>query len=610
MDNKKNNQDVTKSLERYYSSTSSASQGVFDSADYLARKGSDIKTYFEDKKQLEEEQRKAEEEQKKTDEEDKEQVNSTDSSKEQDAYTSRLKTNENIEENSETPSQESTSRIKTNVNQPEQSQIDTDNDKSNIKKKSRLKTAVTKTGDKVFKFNKNQGKISKTITVASKTGKVVSKYGKVVSKGSRAVKTISDGTDGMDYVQKQVGEKAKRKGAKLLKKQGGKIAKPLLKKLASAFKIVFVKVLKLLLVFVTYIATNIVPILFVVLAIAIVSSIFGGGSSKSSIEQYEAYMINIQAQYDAEVDRFRRENPDGIVVGARGDYGQINWKAPLSIIQGTGATTDFDMDEQILLNQFKNAGLFEKHEIIEQTIKTDDKLENSPEKKVKVLVISNASYQEYLDWCKNNYSVIAQFNAKKKVGTIAEKYFNPAQLETIELLYNSNDFGEQFTSIPFTTVVMGKVDTLADLNSEFYNSKNVLTNAGFKGQCTWYAYGRALETTGKKMPTGNAQTWLSSAVTMGYETGTEPSKNAIAVLSGGNYGHVAFVEEYTPDKLVISEGNIGNPCSKKTANCSQKEYANEHFAELVRTTTYSSFKAYQDYNTSIGYKVIGFIYLV
>ena len=85
---------------------------------------------------------------------------------------------------------------------------------------------------------KNQGKISKTITVASKTGKVVSKYGKVVSKGSRAVKTISDGTDGIDYVQKQVGEKAKRKGAKLLKKQGGKIAKPLLKKLASAFKVV------------------------------------------------------------------------------------------------------------------------------------------------------------------------------------------------------------------------------------------------------------------------------------------------------------------------------------------------------------------------------------
>lgn len=609
MDNKKNNQDVTKSLERYYSSTSSASQGAFDSADYLARKGSDIKEHFEEKKQLEEEQRKAEEEQKKTDEE-KEQVNSTDSSKEQDAYASRLKTNENIEENSETPSQESTSRIKTNVNQPEQSQIDTDNDKSNIKKKSRLKTAVTKTGDKVFKFNNNQGKISKTITVASKTGKVVSKYGKVVSKGSRAVKTISDGTDGIDYVQKQVGEKAKRKGAKLLKKQGGKIAKPLLKKLASAFKVVFVKVLKLLLAFVTYIATNIVPILFVVLAIAIVSSIFGGGSSKSAIQKYETYMQNAQAEYDREVDLFLKENPDGMVVGARGDYGQINWKVPLSIIQGTGATIDFDKNEQDLLNQFKNAGLFEKHEIIEQTVKTDDKLENSPEKTVKVLVITNPSYQEYMDWCKNNYSVIAQFNAKKKVGTIADKYFNQAQLETIELLYNSNDFGEQFTNISFPTVVMGKVDTIADLNSEFYNSKNALTNAGFKGQCTWYAYGRTLETTGKKMPTGNAQTWLSSAVAMGYATGTEPSKNAVAVLSGGKYGHVAFVEEYTQDKLVISEGNIGNPCSKASANCSQKEYANEHFAELVRTTTYSSFKAYQDYNTSIGYKVIGFIYLV
>ena len=414
----------------------------------------------------------------------------------------------------------------------------------------------------------------------------------------------------MDYVQKQVGEKAKRKGAKLLKKQGGKIAKPLLKKLASAFKIVFVKVLKLLLAFVTYIATNIVPLLFVVLAIAIVSSIFGGGSSKSAIQKYETYMQNVQAEYDREVDLFLKKNPDGMVVGARGDYGQINWKVPLSIIQGTGATIDFDKDEQDLLNQFKNAGLFEKHEIIEQTVKTDDKLENSPEKTVKVLVITNPSYQEYMEWCKNNYSVIAQFNAKKKVGTIADKYFNQAQLETIELLYNSNDFGEQFTNISFPTVVMGKVDTLADLNSEFYNSKNALTNAGFKGQCTWYAYGRALETTGKKMPTGNAQTWLSSAVAMGYATGTEPSKNAVAVLSGGKYGHVAFVEEYTQDKLVISEGNIGNPCSKASANCSQKEYANEHFAELVRTTTYSSFKAYQDYNTSIGYKVIGFIYLV
>lgn len=603
MNNNKNNQDVTKSLERYYSSTSSASQGAFDSADYLARKGSDVKTYFEEKKQLEEEQKKAEDEA-------RERIHESDSFDNHDAYNSRLKTNENIEENSETVFQESTSRIKTNVNQSEQNEIGTDNDNSNIKKKSRLKTAVTKTGDKVFKFNKNQGKVSKAITVASKTGKVASKYGKVVSKGSRAVKTISDGNDGMDYMQKQVGEKVKKKGAKLLKKQGGKISKPLLKKLASAFKIVLVKVLKLLVALITYLATNIVPLLFVVLAITIVSSIFGGGSSKSTIQKYETYMQNVQAEYDREVDLFLKQNPDGMVVGARGNYGQINWKVPLSIIQGTGATIDFDKDEQNLLNQFKNAGLFEQHEIIEQTVKTGDKLENSPEKTVKVLVITNPSYQDYMDWCKNNYSVIAQFNANKKVGTIADKYFNTAQLETIELLYNSNDFGEQFTNISFPTVVMGKVDTLADLNSEFYNSKNALTNAGFKGQCTWYAYGRALETTGKKMPTGNAQTWLSSAVAMGYATGTEPSKNAVAVLSGGKYGHVAFVEEYTQDKLVISEGNIGNPCSKASANCSQKEYANEHFAELVRTTTYSSFKAYQDYNTSIGYKVIGFIYLV
>lgn len=609
MDNKHSNQDTSKNLERYYSTSSSASQNAFDKLDYLAKKSSDVKEYFEEKKQLEEEQKK-EEEPKRAEEEKLKEENQDSQEEKQGNYTSRLKTGDNTQENSEAVQNEATSRLKTNVNQTETNEINKDNNDASSKKKSRLKTTVTKTGEKVFKFNKNQGKVSKAITVASKTGKVASKYGKVISKGSKAVKTISDGSNETDYLQKQIGEKAKRKGGKILKKQGGKLAKPLLKKLAMAFKIVFVKIIKLLLAFITYIGSNIVPVLFVILAIAVISSIFGGGSSPSTIKKYETYMQNVQAEYDREVDLFLKENPDGIVVGARGDYGQINWKAPLSIIQGTGANIEFDKAEQDLLNQFKNAGLFEKHEIIEQTIKTDDKLENSPEKKVKVLVISNASYQEYLDWCKNNYKVIAQFNTKKKVGTFADTYFNKAQLETIEALYTSNDFGEQFTNISFSKVVMGKVDTLADLNSEFYHSKNALTNAGYIGQCTWYAYGRALETTGKKMPTGNAQTWLSSAVAMGYETGTEPSKNAVAVLSGGNYGHVAFVEEYTQDKLVISEGNIGNPCSKASANCSQKEYANQHFAELVKTTTYSSFKAYQDYNTKIGYKVIGFIYLV
>lgn len=580
MKNDNTNKDINKSLEHYYSSTSSSSQKIFDSIDHIAKKGSDIKENYEESKQIDEEQRIIEEEK----------------------YSSRLKTNEEKSKVEEVFSQESNSRIKTNINNS------TENTADNNKNQSRLKTAISKASNKVFKFKNNQGKISKTVTVVSKAGKVASKYGKVVSKGSRAIQTINDGTNNFDYIQKKAGEKVKKVGTKVLRKQTNKITKPLLGKIISAFKIVFIKLIKLLIGLISYLGVNIIPVLFVILALAIVSSIFGGGSSKSTIAKYESYMQNIQAQYDAEVDRFLRENPDGLVVGSRGNYGQINWKAPLSIIQGTGANIEFDREEQILLNKFKDAGLFEKHEIIEQSIKVDDK-ENSPEKKVKVLVITNPSLSDYLNWCKNNYNVIAQFTMKKKVGKLADKYFNSYQLEMINLLYNSNDFAEQFTNISFPNIVMGKVDTPANLNSEFYNSKNALANAGFKGQCTWYAYGRALETTGKKMPTGNAQTWITSAIAMGYQTGTEPSKNAVVVLSGGNYGHVAFVEEYTSEKLVISEGNIGNPCSKAEAHCSQKEYANNHFSELVRTTSYSSFGAYQEYNKRIGYSIIGFIYL-
>ena len=135
-----------------------------------------------------------------------------------------------------------------------------------------------------------------------------------------------------------------------------------------------------------------------------------------------------------------------------------------------------------------------------------------------------------------------------------------------------------------------------------------MATAGFKGQCTWYSFGRVLELFNKKMPTGDAQTWLSSAIAMGYETGTQPSYNSVVVLMGRKFGHVAYVEAYDGKTITISEGNVGNPCSNDDS-CSQVEYANEHAEEMVRTKTYNSFDEYRKASKNSGLTIVGFIYL-
>lgn len=179
----------------------------------------------------------------------------------------------------------------------------------------------------------------------------------------------------------------------------------------------------------------------------------------------------------------------------------------------------------------------------------------------------------------------------------------------ISLLYNSDFFADALgSSFKTRTPTYGKTNIPLNLNTKHFNEKNALTNAGFKGQCTWFSYGRALQVSGKKMPTGNAQTWITSAISMGYETGTQPSYNSVVVLSSKRFGHVAFVEAYDGKTITISEGNVGNAC-RSDDSCSQVEYANKHANELVRTKTYSSFDEYRRINKNNGYTIIGFIYL-
>lgn len=595
--------DTKKTVDRLSIATSSVSSKTFDLVDQGAKKLSDIKE--------ERDLKTSENETNQQQEANNKEVNS------------RLKTSENTQEKEniqeENKTEEFTSRIKTNVNNSNDNKssegtqkneaIGNDEEKTKV---SKLKTSASKVLQKTFKFNDNQGKVSKTITVMSKTGSKLSKTGRTITRTSRELnKAISNDGTGTEYINDKIGRKVKTKAYKIPKKGANKIKKKfnqtIGKKLVQVAKTVIVKLLKMLISLFAALAEFIIPVALVILIIVAIGSIFGSGSSNDkSISDYSSYMTSVQSEYNRQVDDWKRQNPNGIVVGVKGDYGQIDWRIPLAIIQSTGAEINFDNNEKNLLNTFKQAGLFEKHEVVYQEV---DDTSSETTNTIPVLVITNGVYEDYLEWLNNNYSKIADFNKKKKITDGTDTSFSNDQKEMLELLYQSDDFAELLGNDFVTHIpIYGKNETKANLKSDNYNSKNALATSGFKGQCTWYSFGRALEVSGKKMPTGNAQTWLTSAISMGYKTGTQPSTNSVAVLMGHKFGHVAYVEAYDGKSITISEGNVGNACSNDDS-CSQVEYANEHAEELVRTKTYNSFDAYRKASKNSGLTVVGFIYL-
>lgn len=594
--------DTKKAIDRLSTVSSSASSKTFDLVDKGAKTLSNVR---------EDRENKALEEQNNVNQEE---------------GNSRLKTSENSQENTNTDTtnstEESTSRLKTNVNNDNESgdisgvkdgeEVDTTEDTPKV---SKLKTSVSKAVKKTFKFNDNQGKISKTMTVVGKTGQGVSKIGKTITRTSRELnKAVSSDGTGAEYIHDKLGRKVKTKGYKVVKKGANKIKKKfnqtLGKKLAQVAKTVIVKLLKMLISLLTALAEFIIPAALVILIIVAIGSIFGSGAKDDkTISNYSTYIQSVQKEYDKKVDDWKKDNPEGIVVGVKGEYGRIDWRIPLAIIQSTNAELSFDQYEKNLIEEFKKADLLEKHEVVYQKVESKDSDGAIVEKEVPVLVITNGVYEDYMEWCQKNYSHIATFNKNKKVTDGTDTWFTNDQLDILEMVYNSSDYAELLGSdFQTETPSYGKNETNANLNSDNYNSKNILTTSGFKGQCTWYSFGRALEISGKTMPTGNAQTWLTSAISMGYKTGTQPAVNSVVVLMGHKFGHVAYVEAYDGKSITISEGNVGNPCSNDDS-CSAVEYANEHANEMVRTKTYQSFDAYRKASKSSGLNIVGFIYL-
>lgn len=147
--------------------------------------------------------------------------------------------------------------------------------------------------------------------------------------------------------------------------------------------------------------------------------------------------------------------------------------------------------------------------------------------------------------------------------------FNKVQSDT-EQLDNDN-----FQSKKDSVNIGGIRTKQPDLDdNHYYSDENIFykaklsppfTSGGrvIKGNCTWYAWGRAWEITGVK-PTdagfiGNAYEWWEANKSNGkYRYGSEPRVGAIAVWNSnlpnsGGFGHVAIVEKIDNNKVYISE---------------------------------------------------------
>lgn len=130
-------------------------------------------------------------------------------------------------------------------------------------------------------------------------------------------------------------------------------------------------------------------------------------------------------------------------------------------------------------------------------------------------------------------------------------------------------------------------------NSWYYSSANPYYSAGYVGQCTWYAQGRASEILGTKYIQkgygSGGDFWRNNS---GHPTGQTPKVGALACAGRAGAGHVAVVE------AVHSNGSFS---------------VSEYYGSGDRSfhyNTYSNGDAWAKSSTRGAWSFQGFIYLV
>lgn len=97
------------------------------------------------------------------------------------------------------------------------------------------------------------------------------------------------------------------------------------------------------------------------------------------------------------------------------------------------------------------------------------------------------------------------------------------------------------------------------INKGGYNRCLEINNGSVLPNCVGYGYGRFMELQGInscRLSTGDAKNFYNNTAD-GYKRGQEPKLGAIICFDGGNYGHIAIVEEIQDDYILTSNSVYG-----------------------------------------------------
>lgn len=447
------------------------------------------------------------------------------------------------------------SKIQTKINKKNKNAVNIDEDDSektsdNSKTKKNKKSLLVRAGV----FTKYQSKDSRRITLGLKTvNSVNKKFNSFYQKGKRLQTLSSEGgsiqTGFKDFSKsaKKVTSKPVKTATKpLRRKVKTAAAKGTLKLTKLAVKAVMavgkllIKLIGLLIAYLPAVAV----ILIILIVVISVCSIFGTGAKKSEMDLLKDYMRTTQQEYDnITVPYYEKGN---IVENSIQGRGHIDWKAPLSILQGllvTEAKMEYGQSEQMLLESWKEAGLFEKIEDVKykETIEQDGK---KKEVTVKKKVITYSGLDEYIKWCKEHWQhEVRQYLAAKKVHI--ETSFTEDQLEIINSLYNSESFNE----------LLG--DIVSENNSGNGSNGNDVVLGGGNGKLRYPTSSKAISAGFPNYSDGSYHGGIDFPVPMNTdvcaaEDGKVIFSGTAPPINNGGYGNYIVLEHKINGRTIIT----------------------------------------------------------
>lgn len=124
-----------------------------------------------------------------------------------------------------------------------------------------------------------------------------------------------------------------------------------------------------------------------------------------------------------------------------------------------------------------------------------------------------------------------------------------------------------------------KVGQQINTSGSAYTSLNPFYKAGYSGQCTWYAWGRMKEVTGKGITfngSSKAKLWKDNATNC-VQCNLQSQCIAVRIYdSGHGNGHVAFVEHVEGNNVYYSQDNWTSATNRKILKTTINDFKNKY----------------------------------